>query len=93
MPQPPQIASVSAAPDVPNLLVAWPNFDQIQGSVSQQKSSKKIELAIESGIGFLATGIIGFGGGSPMDVAKLASLVFGSGIHPNSSIFVLNFCS
>ena len=50
-------------------------FDKVQ----QDPTLENLELAIESGIGFLATGILGFGGGSPMDVAKLASLVLGSG--------------
>ena len=49
-------------------------FDKVQ----QDPTLENLELAIESGIGFLATGIVGFGGGSPMDVAKLASLVLGS---------------
>ena len=49
-------------------------FDKVQ----QDPTLENLELAIESGIGFLATGILGFGGGSPMDVAKLASLVLGS---------------
>ena len=50
-------------------------FDKVQ----QDPILENLEGAIESGIGFLATGILGFGGGSPMDVAKLASLVLGSG--------------
>ena len=49
-------------------------FDKVQ----QDPTLENLELAIESGIGFLATGILGFGGGSPMDVAKLTSLVLGS---------------
>ena len=49
-------------------------FDKVQ----QDPTLENLELAIESGIGFLATGIVGFGGGAPMDVAKLASLVLGS---------------
>ena len=47
--------------------------------VSQDPTLNDLEQAIDSGIGFLATGILGFGGGSPMDVAKLTSLVLGSG--------------
>ena len=50
-------------------------FDQ----VSQDPTLNDLEKAIDAGIGFLATGILGFGGGSPMDVAKLTSLVLGSG--------------
>ena len=50
-------------------------FDQ----VDQDPTLKNLEMAIESGGGFLATGILGFGGGSPMDVAKLTALILGSG--------------
>ena len=47
--------------------------------VSQDPTLNDLEQAIDSGIGFLATGILGFGGGSPMDVAKLTALVLGLG--------------
>ena len=49
-------------------------FDQVQ----QDPTLENLEMAVDSGIGFLATGVLGFGGGSPMDVAKLASLILGS---------------
>ncbi len=55
-------------------------FDQVE----QDPTLRNLEMAIDSGAGFLATGILGFGGGSPMDVAKLTALVLGSGENIDS---------
>ena len=52
---------------------------RIFNQVEQDPTLRNLEMAIDSGAGFLATGILGFGGGSPMDVAKLTALVLGSG--------------
>ena len=35
-------------------------------------------MAVEAGKKFKATGVIGFGGGSSMDIAKLVALILGS---------------
>ena len=43
-----------------------------------KQSANKDKSAIEEATIFLATGVIGFGGGSPMDVAKLTALMLGS---------------
>jgi alcohol dehydrogenase class IV len=48
-------------------------FDQVESD----PSLATLEAAIEAGRG--ATGVVGFGGGSPMDVAKLAAYVVGTG--------------
>ncbi len=45
--------------------------------VEADPSRATLEAAVAAGVG--ATGVIGFGGGSPMDVAKLAALLLGSG--------------
>lgn len=50
-------------------------FDQIEADPSRQT----LEKAIAVGRSEEVTGIIGFGGGSSMDVAKLAALILGSG--------------
>ena len=50
-------------------------FDQVE----QDPTLRNLEMAIETGVGFLATGVLGFGGGSPMDVAKLTALFLSSG--------------
>ena len=49
-------------------------FDEVEADPSR----KTLLSAIEIGKKFSATGIIGFGGGSSMDVAKLAALILGS---------------
>jgi len=49
-------------------------FDEVEPDPSQ----KTLLKAIDVGKKFNATGVIGFGGGSSMDVAKLAALILGS---------------
>ena len=49
-------------------------FDEVEADPSR----KTLLSAIEIGKKFNATGIIGFGGGSSMDVAKLVALILGS---------------
>ncbi len=49
-------------------------FDEVEADPSQ----KTLLKAIDIGKKFKATGIIGFGGGSSMDVAKLSALIIGS---------------
>ena len=49
-------------------------FDEVEADPSQ----KTLLKAIEKGKKFNATGVIGFGGGSSMDVAKLTALILGS---------------
>ncbi len=49
-------------------------FDEIEADPSQ----KTLLTAIEIGKKIKATGVIGFGGGSSMDVAKLTALILGS---------------
>ena len=51
---------------------------QIFDDVEADPSLKTLKNAIEVGKKINATGVIGFGGGSSMDVAKLASLILGS---------------
>ena len=51
---------------------------EIFADVEADPSLKTLENAIEVGKKINATGVIGFGGGSSMDVAKLASLILGS---------------
>ena len=51
---------------------------EIFEDVEADPSLKTLENAIEVGKKINATGVIGFGGGSSMDVAKLASLILGS---------------
>ncbi|MHA3914990.1 iron-containing alcohol dehydrogenase [Halovulum sp. GXIMD14793] len=46
--------------------------------VEADPSRITLEAAIDAGRAVSVTGVIGFGGGSPMDVAKLAALVLGS---------------
>lgn len=48
-------------------------------SVEADPSLKTLMLCIEEGRKFNATGVIGFGGGSSMDTAKLTALLIGSG--------------
>ena len=69
-----------------SLGITKPTIDELsnRGSIEifddvEADPSKKILLsAIEVGKKFRATGIIGFGGGSSMDVAKLVALILGS---------------
>jgi len=49
-------------------------FDEVEADPSQ----KTLLSAIEIGKKFNATGVIGFDGGSSMDVAKLVALILGS---------------
>ena len=49
-------------------------FDEVESDPSR----KTLLSAIEIGKKFNATGVIGFGGGSSMDVAKLVALILGS---------------
>jgi len=51
---------------------------EIFEEVEADPSLKTLKNAIEVGKKISATGVIGFGGGSSMDVAKLASLILGS---------------
>ena len=51
---------------------------EIFEDVEADPSLKTLKNAIEVGKKINATGVIGFGGGSSMDVAKLASLILGS---------------
>ena len=51
---------------------------EIFDDVEADPSKKTLLSAIEVGKKFKATGVIGFGGGSSMDVAKLVSLILGS---------------
>jgi alcohol dehydrogenase class IV len=48
-------------------------FDAVEADPSQTTLMAAVEA------GRTATGVVGFGGGSPMDVAKLAALLLGSG--------------
>ncbi|MDJ0992673.1 MAG: iron-containing alcohol dehydrogenase [Dinoroseobacter sp.] len=50
-------------------------FDAVEADPSRET----LMNAVAFGRDFGATGLLGFGGGSPMDVAKLASLLLGSG--------------
>ena len=51
---------------------------EIFDDVEADPSKKTLLSAIEVGKKFKATGIVGFGGGSSMDVAKLVALILGS---------------
>ena len=51
---------------------------EVFDGVEADPSKKTLLTAIEIGKKFKATGVIGFGGGSSMDVAKLAALILGS---------------
>ncbi len=48
-------------------------------AVEADPSRATLEAAVEAGRTVEATGVIGFGGGSSLDVAKLAALLLGSG--------------
>ncbi len=50
-------------------------FDQVEADPSRAT----LEAAVEAGRARGASSVIGFGGGSPMDVAKLAAYLLGSG--------------
>ena len=52
---------------------------EIFDDVEADPSKKTLLKAIEVGKKIKATGVVGFGGGSSMDVAKLAALILGSG--------------
>ena len=49
-------------------------FEEVEADPSQ----KTLLKAIKVGKQFKATGVVGFGGGSSMDVAKLSALILGS---------------
>jgi alcohol dehydrogenase class IV len=51
---------------------------EIFDDVEADPSKKTLLSAIEVGKKFKATGVVGFGGGSSMDVAKLVALILGS---------------
>ena len=53
-------------------------FVEIFDDVESDPSQKTLLKAIEIGKKIKATGVIGFGGGSSMDVAKLSALILGS---------------
>ena len=48
-------------------------------AVEADPSRKTLEAAVEAGRSAGASSVVGFGGGSPMDVAKLAAYLLGSG--------------
>lgn len=50
-------------------------FDEVEPDPSRETLEKAVEFGRKAGV----TGLVGFGGGSPMDVAKLAALLLGSG--------------
>ena len=51
---------------------------KIYDEVNEDPSIENLKAAIDEATIFLTTGILGFGGGSPMDVAKLTALLLGS---------------
>ena len=67
--------------------VAGPVLDALAGAaevtvfdaVEADPSRATLEAAVAAGRAAGATGVLGLGGGSPMDVAKLAALLMGSG--------------
>ena len=61
-----------------NELKNFSSLIEIFQDVEADPSLKTLMNAIEVGKKIKATGVIGFGGGSSMDVAKLASLILGS---------------
>ena len=63
---------------------------EIFDKVEADPSLKTLLAAIEVGTKFKATGLIGFGGGSSMDVAKLAALILGSNEDLDSAWGVAN---
>ena len=50
-------------------------FDKVEADPSR----RTLESAVEAGVSAGVTSVVGFGGGSPMDVAKLAAYLLGSG--------------
>ncbi len=61
-------------------------FDDVEAD----PSLKTLEKAIDFGREIVCTGVVGFGGGSSMDVAKLTALVLGSGEDLESLFLVTN---
>jgi len=51
----------------------------IYDNVEADPSLKTLLLCVETGKNFKTSGVIGFGGGSSMDIAKLTALLIGSG--------------
>jgi alcohol dehydrogenase class IV len=65
----PALASLGAAD------IAATIFDQVEADPSRATLMQAVEAGRSAGV----TGVIGFGGGSSLDVAKLAALLIGSG--------------
>ena len=63
------IASLEAAG------IAVTVFDQVEADPSRATLGRAVDAGLTAG----ATGVVGFGGGSSLDVAKLAALLIGSG--------------
>ena len=61
-------------------------FDEVEAD----PSLKTLQKAISFGEDIACTGVVGFGGGSSMDVAKLTALVLGSGEDLESAWGVAN---
>ncbi|MFL2533366.1 MAG: iron-containing alcohol dehydrogenase [Alphaproteobacteria bacterium] len=59
-------------------------------SVEADPSLKTLMLCVEEGKNFKASGVIGFGGGSSMDTAKLTALLLGSGENIHEAWGVAN---
>ena len=72
--------------DLMSLEITKPTIDELSkigsvkifDNVEADPSKKTLLSAVEVGKKFKATGVIGFGGGSSMDVAKLVALILGS---------------
>ena len=64
----PAIASLEAEGAVVTI------FDQVEADPSRATLMKAVEAGIAAGV----TGVVGFGGGSSLDIAKLAALLIGS---------------
>jgi len=65
----PAIASLEGAGAVVTV------FDHVEADPSRATLMKAVEAGIAAGV----TGVVGFGGGSSLDIAKLAALLIGSG--------------
>ena len=63
---------------------------EIFSEVEADPSIKTLELSVEIAKNSNTTGVIGFGGGSSMDVAKLCSLLLGSGENIHEAWGVAN---
>lgn len=67
-----------AEPFIKSLQRAGANVSVFDG-VSPEPPDSNVETAADIARGISATGVVGFGGGSAMDVAKVVALVVGSG--------------